>query len=135
MSKLANIIIALRLRITTAGFAISTSVVTDERDGTPIVMIFEAGDGDKTILVSPVYQKSANLVADLRFRHDNDWLLEGLEYQRTLEEAIFTGAATDSPDSLDGLALKVEPVKSITSPETENKMTSVQVHVKITYRE
>lgn len=133
MSKLTDIITALRARITSAGFTISKEAVEDDTDS--YVMIFMAGDGDKTDRITPVHQKTVHLVADHRFRHTDDWLLEGVEKQRELEEAIFTGPATDSPDNLNDIAISVEPIKSSTAPEETTKLTSAQVHVRITYKE
>ena len=135
MSKLSDIIKALRDRIDASDLDASVQPIIDEDRGLPQVMIFMSPDGDSTESIRPRHQKTVSLVADLRFKYADDWLTEGADLKEELEQAIYNGPAPDVMDTLDGTALSITPVKSVISPETDSKVASVQCTVSIRYLE
>lgn len=137
MSVLNDIILAIRQRIEDAGLTVSKEPSIDEADGLPQVMVFMVGDGDKTEKARPIHLKKVTLACDLRYKFEDDWLVEGTALKDQLEAAVFKGPIMDRGDDLDGVegVRAITPVKNTISPETENRIGTVQVHIEITYVE
>lgn len=136
MSSLIDIVKALRDRLESNGIRTTTSPVIDEKEEElPSVMLFLAGDGDSTQTVHPMHKKSVTIVADMRYRYQTDWLLEGAALKRHLERAIYQGRIPDLGDRLDGTAISLTPIKTIITPEAEHRIASVQVQVAVSYIE
>lgn len=137
MSVLNDIILALRQRIEDADLTVSKEPSIDEAEGLPQVMVFMVDPGDKTEKARPIHLKAVTLACDLRYKFEDDWLIEGTALKDQLEEAVFKGPAADKADDLGGVegVRAITPIKNTISPETENRIGTAQVHVKITYVE
>ena len=136
MSSLKQIIEAIRQRLADANIDVETGSIDTDRD-MPIAEIRLKDPGDQTLMQRPIHKKQVTLDVNLYFFFDEDWLLEGCDHKKQLQEALYKGETTPgSDDRLDGAAIMLEHVgNDIGESKAGEKLAFASATIRITYRE
>lgn len=130
-----EIILALRNRLTTAGYTVFLGKFVDPtQDKLPCVtVVFEQG-GESTIQSKPLRQKSLSLVVQhVGYTDTDDPLLELIEHGQGLERALIQPGLCGN-DRLEGHAISVQHVKTVlVSDEAHSDVGVAQVQIRITF--